>query len=511
MSFFSQSSRQQVTSSPCDRRSGRISGSLSGGSGSKSRVFGGNSSISGGNSAWCSGGALCNLTGVSEGRGIWGSGSITYNTNGSWGSSPGWGARGGDFTGAFNSFGSGEGRLLLGDEKQTMQNLNDRLATYLGNVQALEEANSELERKITEWYEKTGTGNRDGDQRDYSQYYAIIDDLRKQTIAAIAENGRLVLQVDNAKLAAADFKLKYDNEVALRQSVEADTNGLRKVLEEITITRGDLEMQIESLTEELEYIKKIHEEDMNSMKGATTGGINVEINAAPGVDLTTLLNKMRIEYEALAEENRQDIEAWFNQQSEELNKQISNNAEETSTYKNEITELRRNLQSLETELQTQLSLKQSLEATLAQIEGQYFAQISQIQGEISVVEGQLQQIRDDMEGQNRDYEQLLDIKIRLENEIETYHRLLEGGQSLNPKALDVQTQDIEVQDLWAQVKVVMIQNQDMEAQPGVQYQFLAIQNLDPPKTRVIKTIVEDRIGDQVISTHVQSVEEKPVI
>ncbi|XP_042332821.1 keratin, type I cytoskeletal 10-like [Sceloporus undulatus] len=336
---------------------------------------------------------------------------------------------GSDFNGVSNSFGSGEGRLLLGGEKQTMQNLNDRLATYLGNVQALEEANSELERKIAEWYEKTGTRNRDGDQRDYSQYYAIIDDLRKQTVAAIAENGRIVLQVDNARLAAADFKLKYDNEMALRQSVEADTNGLRKVLEEITITRGDLEMQIESLTEELEYIKKTHEEDMNSMKDATTGDINVEMNAAPGVDLTALLNKMRVEYEALAEENRQDIEAWFNEQSEELNKQISSNADETNTYKNEIIELRRNLQSLEAELQTQLALKQSLEATLAQTEGQYSAHISQIQGMISVVEGQVQQIRDDMEGQNRDYEQLLDIKIRLENEIETYRRLLDGGDS----------------------------------------------------------------------------------
>lgn len=71
--------------------------------------------------------------------------------------------------------------------------------------------------------------------------------------------------------------------------------------------------------------------------------------------------------------------------------------------------------------------KQSLEATLADVEGQYCGQLSQIQGVISNVEDQVQQIRDEMECQNREYEQLLDIKIRLENEIETYHRLLDGG------------------------------------------------------------------------------------
>lgn len=53
---------------------------------------------------------------------------------------------------------------------------------------------------------------------------------------------------------------RYDNEVVLHQSVEMDTNGLRKVLEEIEITSSDLKVQINSFTEELEQMKKNHEE-----------------------------------------------------------------------------------------------------------------------------------------------------------------------------------------------------------------------------------------------------------
>ena len=95
---------------------------------------------------------------------------------------------GGGYSGGYTcSLGGGFGSsfgvadaLLGGSEKETMQNLNDRLASYLDKVRALEEANADLEVKIHDWYKKQGPGPA----RDYSAYFKTIEDLRSKVGAA---------------------------------------------------------------------------------------------------------------------------------------------------------------------------------------------------------------------------------------------------------------------------------------------------------------------------------------
>ncbi|PNI34034.1 KRT14 isoform 1 [Pan troglodytes] len=397
--------------------SSRISSVLAGGSCRAPSTYGGGLSVS--SSRFSSGGAYG--LGGGYGGGFSSSSSFGSGFGGGYGGGLGAGL-GGGLGGGFGGGFAGSDGLLVGSEKVTMQNLNDRLASYLDKVRALEEANADLEVKIRDWYQR----QRPAEIKDYSPYFKTIEDLRNKILTATVDNANVLLQIDNARLAADDFRTKYETELNLRMSVEADINGLRRVLDELTLARADLEMQIESLKEELAYLKKNHEEEMNALRGQVGGDVNVEMDAAPGVDLSRILNEMRDQYEKMAEKNRKDAEEWFFTKTEELNREVATNSELVQSGKSEISELRRTMQNLEIELQSQLSMKASLENSLEETKGRYCMQLAQIQEMIGSVEEQLAQLRCEMEQQNQEYKILLDVKTRLEQEIATYRRLLEG-------------------------------------------------------------------------------------
>ncbi|XP_043728103.1 keratin, type I cytoskeletal 18-like [Cervus elaphus] len=311
-------------------------------------------------------------------------------------------------------------------EKETMQDLNDRLASYLEKVRSLEADNRRLKSKIREHLEKKGP-----QVRDWGHYLKIIEDLRVQIFANSVDNARIVLQIDNARL-ADDFRVKYETELAMRQSVESDIHGLRKVIDDTNVTRLQLETEIEALKEELLFMKKNHEEEVKGLQNQiANSGLTVELDAPKPQDLSKIMADIRAQYDELAQKNREELDKYWSQQIEESTTVVTSQTAEIGAAEMTLTELRRTVQSLEIDLDSMRNMKASLENSLREVETRYAMQMEQLNGVLLHLESELAQTRAEGQRQTQEYEALLNVKVKLEAEINTYRRLLEDGEDFS--------------------------------------------------------------------------------
>ncbi|XP_061656820.1 keratin, type I cytoskeletal 18 isoform X2 [Syngnathoides biaculeatus] len=330
------------------------------------------------------------------------------------------------------------------NEKEAMQSLNNRLANYLDKVHSLEHSNADLEMKIKQVMIERIPKGHDMDSM-MAQAHAIEQEVRKKTL----ENARLMLEIDNARLAADDFRIKWETELVMCQSVERDCVALKKAKSDheqiIASLRGDLD----SLKEELYFLRKNHEEELEQMKSRIARDeVNVEVNPAQGPELGAILSELRIQYEGIVKKNKDHADHWYRKKLETVQNDVKESNEALRGAQGELVERQRFLQTLQVELESLHKQVAALEGNLAEAGHKYSAEMERLQVSLNQLEEDLSQLRLDMQRTKTDYEQLLRIKQNLEMEIATYRRLLEGEECIKEvppppkKEPDVRTRKI---------------------------------------------------------------------
>ncbi|CAD7694328.1 unnamed protein product [Nyctereutes procyonoides] len=285
-------------------------------------------------------------------------------------------------------------------KKETMQDLSDRLASYLERV------------------------------RDRGHDFKTTKDLRAQIFASAVDNARIVLQIGNARLAADDFRVKYEMELAMRQSVESDIHGLCRVIDDTNVTRLQLETEIEALKAELLFMKKNHEE-----QGTTKPNRQLWVDGGVGCPQISGPQKDHGRYPGpdheLAQKNWKELDKYWSQQIKESTTVVTTQTSEIGEAEMTLMELRCTTQSLKINLDSMRNLKASLENSLREVKACYAMQMEQLNGILLHLESELSQTRVEGQRQAQEYEALLNVKVKLEAEIATDCRLLEDGEDFS--------------------------------------------------------------------------------
>lgn len=353
-------------------------------------------------------------------------------------------------------------------EKQALNQLNDRFAKYIDRVKFLEGQNKKLLAELEELKNRWGEDSRLIRERyepELLEARATIDDTTREK--AIAE-----IRAKRSEYEAANFKRQYDEAL---QSIQIDKNKMTNLeyllgenqieldllrrqmndsesdiekykkeiqrlnedlhrlladLDQETLRRVRLENEKQTLEEQIPFLNAIHEQEMNELRSLQAGA-HIDPAQFYRHELERAIRDIRGDFEDLSEQQKRELEEWYRIKTEEIAQQVAK---------------RDALDSLVNKVESTHSLKSSLGDTqreyndLKQINADLVMRLSQLEEDLDQTrrnngftldarDRDIAELRTKLQELMADYDELMSNKTTLEFEINTYRRLLESEET----------------------------------------------------------------------------------
>ncbi|XGW23843.1 hypothetical protein V3C99_005788 [Haemonchus contortus] len=361
-------------------------------------------------------------------------------------------------------------------EKEQLTGLNSRLATYIDKVRQLEAENSRLtvqikDIEIIEKKERNNLAERFEAER--ARLRQALDDAREQAAkyaverdSAIADHERLAGKVGKlerdlkksederltalslAETSSAKQKTlqnKLDKALAELGDLEKDNARLRmqlaalqKNLEDESVLRAAANSKIQALTEDLEFLKKQHKSALE------------EVRHKRQVDMTTYAKQINDEYQSKLQDQLAEMRARFQAQlssskaafEESYKNKLNDARERAEAAHDDAARMRVRIHELEKSGSSHDAVIDGLRREIAALKDDMDAARRSYQERLDGKELRIAELNREIQRMMDEFHDLLDVKIQLDTELNTYRMLLESEESrLNISGAGGQSRD----------------------------------------------------------------------
>ncbi|XP_052393571.1 neurofilament light polypeptide-like isoform X2 [Carassius gibelio] len=320
---------------------------------------------------------------------------------------------------------SSEVRAVRTQERAQLQDLNDRFAGYIERVHELEQQNRALEAELLLLRQRHVEPSRLRGlyEQEIRALKAAVDEARMERQAALSHR-------ESMENALRSLQASYEEEVVAREDTEGRLLEARKEADDGALAQVELEKKVDTLLNELAFLKKVHEGEISELQAQIQYGAQIAIEAETAKpDLSSALRDIRAQYEKLAAKNIQSAEEWFRGKMGHLTESVAHHTDAVRNSKDEAGEYRRQLQACVLEIDACKGLNESLEKQLREMEDKQSAEIAAMQDAIGDLEDELRATKSEMARYLKEYQDLLNVKMALDIEIAAYRKLLEGEES----------------------------------------------------------------------------------
>ncbi|EYB95356.1 hypothetical protein Y032_0161g3389 [Ancylostoma ceylanicum] len=349
-------------------------------------------------------------------------------------------------------------------EKKEMSDLNDKLASYIEKVRFLEAQNRKLSADLdmlrSRWGKDTSSV-RSMYEGELTQAKKLItqtgkekDDLEKEIRKLQDELNEYRRKFEEATKARLEDREKIDELLVKLSNIEAEINLLKRRIalleEEIsrlkkenmrlmaelqrartdldqeTLNRIDYQNQVATLLEEIDFIKRVHDQEIKELQAMAARDTTSENREFFKNELASAIRDIRNEYDQMMNSNRNDMESWYKLKVQEIQTQSARQNMEQGYQKDEVKRLRTQLTDLRGKLADLEGRNALLEKQIQELNYQLEDDQRSYEAALNDRDAQIRKMREECQALMVELQMLLDTKQTLDAEIAIYRKMLEG-------------------------------------------------------------------------------------
>ncbi|XP_074773735.1 lamin-B3-like isoform X1 [Athene noctua] len=360
-------------------------------------------------------------------------------------------------------------RLSRLQEKEALQQLNDRLAAYIERVRALEADKSVLQQRLAELDAQSDrelSGLRLCYEAELADARRALDDISLERATLQVELGKIgeehrqllsrnskkeadlnlaqarmrdldaQLNAKEADLATAlnenrtlenDVRELKDRIVTLKLSLE----DAKKHLHSETLKRVDLENHMKTLQEQMTFQKRLHEDELKETKRVHESRIaEMESDCQRELEskLLNVLQGLRKQQEEQIQGYKEELERTFSAKVENAQLSAARSSDFANAAREQLIETKMRIDALSSQVNHYHSQNAALENRARELQEMLDYDRDLHQRCIAEKEKEMVEAQQQAQAQLEEYEHLLDVKLALDLEINAYRKMLEGEE-----------------------------------------------------------------------------------